>query len=338
MHAYLFLPKFILKTKKAMAIFTGNYVPPGIFKNADVSTIYAATLRKVELPVYERERIEIGDGDFIDLDWSYTRAGTTDKIAILLHGLAGDSNRPYMKGMARIFNLKKWDVAAMNFRGCSEELNRYFQSYHAGATDDLAEVITHILSLKKYNKIALIGFSLGGNMMLKYLGENRSIPSEIIGAVGVSVPCDLEGSLGAISRMRNFVYSKRFELNLKQHLYARAERFPDHIQKKQISACSSLRDIDDLYTSRAHGYKNASDYYQKTSALGFLKGILKPVLLISAENDSFLSEKCYPYKIAENSEYLNLEVPPYGGHVGFVTNTSIYYHEKRAIDFIESKL
>lgn len=321
-----------------MPIITGNYVPPGIFKNADVSTIYAATLRKVDLPVYERERIEISDGDFIDLDWSYTKTEKTDKAAILLHGLAGNTGRPYMKGMARTFNLSKWDVTAMNFRGCSEEINRYYRSYHAGATTDLAEVITHILSLKKYRKIAIIGFSLGGNMMLKYLGENRSIPAEVIGAVGISVPCDLEGSLGAINRMRNFVYSKRFELNLKQQLYARADKFPDHIHKKQISACSSLRDIDDLYTSKAHGYKNASDYYKKNSATGFLKNIQKPVLMISAKNDSFLSENCYPYNMAQNSEYLFLEVPPYGGHVGFISNTSVYYHEKRALDFIESRL
>lgn len=320
-----------------MPVITGNYVPPGIFRNADVSTIYSATLRKVELPVFERERIELSDGDFLDLDWSYAKKDT-DKLVILLHGLAGNSSRPYMKGMARAFHLKNWNAVAMNFRGCSEELNRHFRSYHAGASDDLAEVITHVLSLKKYSKIALAGFSLGGNMMLKYLGENRSIPGEIVGAIGISVPCDLEGSLGAINRMRNFVYSKRFELNLKQHLYARAQKFPDYISKKKISTCSSLRDIDDLYTSRAHGYKNASDYYKKTSANNFLAGLQTPTLLISAENDSFLSEKCYPYKIAEGSEFLYLEVPPYGGHVGFVTNTSVYYHEKRATDFIESRI
>lgn len=321
-----------------MPVITGNYVPPGIFKSADVSTIYSATLRKVELPVYERERIELSDGDFLDLDWSFPKKKDQDKVVILLHGLAGNSERPYMKGMARAFNLQNWTVVSMNFRGCSEELNRYFHSYHAGATDDLAEVITHILSLKKYSKIALAGFSLGGNMVLKYLGENRSIPDEIVGAATVSVPCNLEASLGAITRMRNFVYSKRFELSLKQHLFNRARKFPDHISKRKISACSSLRDIDELYTSRAHGYKNASDYYEKASSIGFLSNIKTPALLISAENDSFLSPECYPYKIAEESQFLFLEVPPYGGHVGFVTSSSIYYHEKRSVDFIESRL
>lgn len=319
-----------------MPLITGNYIPPGIFKSSDASTIYAATLRKVELPLYERERIELSDGDFIDLDWSYSRINKPNKLVILLHGLAGNTSRPYMKGMARAFNKNDWDAVAMNFRGCSEELNRFFRSYHAGASDDLAEVITHVLSLKKYSKIALVGFSLGGNMLMKYLGENRSLPDEIIGSVGVSVPCDLSGSLGAINRMRNFIYSKRFELNLKQHLNLRAEKFPDHIQKKQISACNSLRDIDELYTSRAHGYKDASDYYKKTSALEFLEGIEKPVLLLSAANDSFLSPDCYPREIAENSENINLEISSFGGHVGFVTRSNTYYHEKRALEFIES--
>ena len=164
----------------------------------------------------------------------------------------------------------------MNFRGCSEELNRLFRSYHAGASDDLAEVMTHVLSLKEYKKIALVGFSLGGNMLMKYLGENRSIPDEIIGAVGVSVPCDLSGSLGAINKMRNFVYSKRFELNLKQHLYDRAEKFPDHIEKKEISACSSLRDIDDLYTSKAHGIKMLQTTTKKPVHCGILRNQESP--------------------------------------------------------------
>ncbi|MBT8319739.1 MAG: alpha/beta fold hydrolase [Gramella sp.] len=321
-----------------MPLVKGNYIPPGIFKSADASTIYAATLRKVDLPEFKRERIEISDGDFLDLDWNYAKTKDSEKLIILLHGLAGTANRPYMKGMSRAFTQKNWDSLSMNFRGCSEELNRLYRSYHAGASEDLAELITHVLSLKKYSKIALVGFSLGGNMLMKYLGENRSRPSEIIGAVGISVPCDLSGSLGAINKMRNFVYSKRFELNLKQHLNLRAEKFPDQLRKKDVSNCSSLRDIDDLYTSKAHGFKDAEEYYRKSSAINFLDGITTPTLIINAMNDSFLSEKCYPKSIAENSEHLYLEVPSYGGHVGFVTGTEIYYHEKRALEFIEAQL
>ncbi|MCH4822325.1 alpha/beta fold hydrolase [Gramella lutea] len=321
-----------------MPLIKANYNPPGIFRSADASTIYAGTIRKVDIPNFERERIDLSDGDFIDLDWSKTPSGNSEKLVILLHGLAGKADRPYMKGMARAFNKNKWDAVGMNFRGCSQEINRLYRSYHAGASEDLAEVMTHVLALKRYQKIALVGFSLGGNMLMKYLGEDRSLPENVVGAVGISVPCDLAGSLGAISRMRNFVYSKRFELNLKQHLNTRAEKFPDQLQKKDISACSSLRDIDDLYTSKAHGYKDAADYYEQTSALNYLEGINRPTLMINAKNDSFLSNDCYPVKIAEESKHFHLEIPEYGGHVGFVTRNALYYHEKRAVDFIESLL
>ncbi|WP_026913837.1 YheT family hydrolase [Christiangramia portivictoriae] len=319
-----------------MPLLTSNYHPSSIFKNADTSTIYAGKLRKVDLS-YTRERITLSDGDFIDLDWSHCK-GNSELLVILLHGLAGSANRPYMQGMARAFNDMDWDAVAMNFRGCSEEMNRYFQSYHAGASDDLAEVITHVLSLDKYHKIALVGFSLGGNLLMKYLGENRSRPEQILGAAGVSVPCDLAGSLGAINRTRNFIYSKRFEINLKQHLLKRAQKFPDHLDRRKIASCKSLRDIDELYTSRAHGYKNADDYYAQASAQNFLQNIEVPTLLISAKNDSFLSAGCYPVKLAENSEKINLDMPAFGGHVGFVDKNNCYYHEKRIASFMSALL
>ncbi|MFD1094659.1 YheT family hydrolase [Salegentibacter chungangensis] len=321
-----------------MPILEATYQPKGIFKSADVNTVYAATLRKVDLPAYKRERIEISDGDFLDLDWSFTSQGRSKKVVILLHGLAGSAERPYMKGMARTFNKKGWDAVAMNFRGCSEELNRFYRSYHAGASDDLAEVVTHLMATGNYENISLAGFSLGGNMMLKYLGENRTIPEEIKSAVAISVPCDLAGSLGAINRMRNFVYSKRFELKLKEHLNARAEKFPDRISKKQVSACKSLRDIDDLYTSKAHGFKNADEYYEKNSCGQFLENIKIPTLIISAKDDTFLPNSAYPIKQAGNSGYLHLEIPSCGGHVGFVLDNEEFYHEKRAIDFAMSQL
>ncbi|MFV8225459.1 YheT family hydrolase [Christiangramia aquimixticola] len=319
-----------------MPVISSQYKPSGIFKNADVSTIFAGKLRKVEHSPYKRERIQISDGDFIDLDWSSSPSGNSKNLIVILHGLAGSTDRPYMRGMARAFNKNNWDAVGMNFRGCSEELNHHYRSYHAGASEDLAEVVSHLLTKQDYDKIALVGFSLGGNMLMKYLGENRSRPGNLIGAIGVSVPCDLAGSLGAINRNRNFLYSKRFEINLKQHLLARAVKFPTKLDKKLVASCKSLRDIDELYTSKAHGFKNADDYYQKNSAINFLEDIQIPVLMINALNDSFLSPGCYPTKIATASKYLHLETPRHGGHVGFVTTSDLYYHEKRAVEFIQS--
>lgn len=316
-----------------MPIEKSTYKPSSLYKIADFNTIYAATLRKVEVPPFVRERIFLADGDFLDLDWSCT-APTAKHVVIILHGLAGNSERPYMKGMIRTFNSNGWDALAMNFRGCSEELNSYFRSYHGGATNDLDEVIRYILKTKKYDSISLIGFSLGGNIVLKYLGEAREVPQKVKAAVAVSVPCDLAGSLGEIDRFRNFIYAKRFELKLKTQLLFRIEKFPGRISKKEVEKCKSLRDIDELYTSKAHGFKNADDYYRRNSSLQFLSAINRPVLLINSRDDSFLCNSSYPKEIADGSEYLHLEIPQYGGHVGFVLPEREFYHERKARDFL----
>ncbi len=321
-----------------MPLEKSTYTPPGLYKVADVNTIYAATLRKVELKPFVRERMILQDGDFLDLDWSFSEDPKARKLVIILHGLAGSSNRPYMKGMARIFNRDGWDALAMNFRGCSDEMNRMFKSYHGGASGDLEELISHVLKTRNYSAIGLIGFSLGGNVVLKYLGEDRKIPEEVKAAAAVSVPCDLAGSLGEINRMRNFIYSKRFELKLKSQLMARAEKFPDRLTKKEIEACDSLRDIDELYTSKAHGFESADEYYRKNSSLLFLEGIDRPALILNARDDTFLCSSSYPFKLAEKSDYLHLEVPNYGGHVGFALMGPEFYHEKKALEFLKKHI
>lgn len=318
-----------------MPLVLSKYEPTAIFKNGDISTIYAATLRNVVLTDTVRERITLSDGDFIDLDWNYTKEPETNKLIVLLHGLGGNSKRPYMKGMVRSFTQRGWDAVAMNLRGCSEELNRLFRSYHAGASHDLEEVISHIKSKFRYSTICLVGFSLGGNIVLKYLGEDREIPQEIKGAVTISVPCDLAGSLGEISRMRNFIYSKRFQSKLKSDLLIRARKFPKQLSANQINNCHSLRDIDELYTSKAHGFKNADAYYAENSSLQFLGDIKHPVLLINAKNDSFLCPSSYPIETAKRSDHLHLQVPDYGGHVGFVFQEPDYFHEREACKFLE---
>src|SRR5690606_2421491 len=167
----------------------------------------SATLRKAPV-AQQRERVDLHDGDFIDLDWSYS-GSKTNKVLIVIHGLEGSAKRPYVTGLAAHFSKNGWEVAAMNLRGCSGELNRQYRSYHAGATDDLQEVVEHILKKGKYDHIAFNGFSLGGNLMLKYLGEKREIPKQLFGAVMVSVPCDLHGSLKQLQKKENFFYSKR---------------------------------------------------------------------------------------------------------------------------------
>ena len=281
-----------------------------------------------------RERLELVDGDFLDLDWSYSISGKSEKLVILLHGLEGNARRPYMLGMARYFNQNGWDVAAINFRGCSGEINRLYRSYNAGASEDLAQVVSHVLSKNRYNKLALNGFSLGGNLMLKYLGEGNKLPSQLKAAVAISTPCDLHLSLKKLEEFRNRIYSGRFVKKLKLQLYHREAHFPDDLKKQEIASCTSLFAIDELYTSRAHGFKNALDYYKKSSSLQFLEKIAIPTLLINAKNDGFLSENSSPVAIAQSNSNFHLEMPEYGGHVGFIQNKKQTYTEERSLEFI----
>ncbi len=317
-----------------MPVLKSTYQTPFLFRNYHLSTIYASMFRKVPEISQTRERLELGDGDFLDLDWSFAPMGPAKKLLIILHGLEGNSSRPYVLGMAGHFNLSGWDVAAINLRGCSGEINRLYRSYNAGASEDLREVINYILDKKKYDTLSLTGFSLGGNLMLKYLGEGKEIPQQLKAAVAISTPCDLYRSLKKLEETKNFLYSRRFVKKLRQQLLKRSELFPDNIEKEEILKCTTLYAIDDLYTGKAHGFQNALEYYEKSSALNFIPAITIPTLLINAKNDAFLSPNSSPVEIADQHPFFHLEMPEYGGHVGFLQNKKTTFAEERALEFI----
>lgn len=319
-----------------MPIVPSTYNPPKFFQNYHLSTVYAAMWRSVEVE-QERERLELADMDFLDIDWTFSQE-PTKKVLLVMHGLEGSAQRPYVRGVAKYFSRRGWDVAAVNFRGCSGEMNRKFRSYHAGATDDLEEVLAHLTKKQKYESIAFNGFSLGGNLMLKYLGGRREKPKELKAAVMISAPCDLYGSLLKLQERRNYVYSFRFLRKLKINLQARAKQFPHKISRKEIAQVDDLLAFDNCYTSRAHGFKDAFDYYKKSSSLQFLPNIKIPTLILNARNDGFLSADCYPEEIAKKNKNLFLEMPAYGGHVAFLQNKEVTYNEERAMQFFNSHL
>lgn len=321
-----------------MPILESTYNPPYIFRNYHISTIYSAKLRFIKPVPQTRERLELEDGDFLDIDWSYANSCSSRNVLIILHGLDGHAQRPYVLGLAHHFNHHGWDVAAINFRGCSGEINKLYRSYNAGASEDLNHVVSHILSIKKYESLAINGFSLGANLLLKYLGEGNHLPAELKAAVAISAPCDLYASLKKLDETENWLYSKRFVLQLKKQLRLREKHFPEKISKKQIANCTNLYAIDELYTSQAHGFANALEYYKKSSALSFLPNIKTPTLLINAKNDGFLSENSSPAAIAENNPNFFLEMPEHGGHVGFIQKKQATYTEERALEFITSHL
>jgi uncharacterized protein len=302
--------------------------------NGHLQTIIPGLFRRVPHISYHRERIFTSDGDFLDLDWSPVQGKA---LAIISHGLEGSSDRPYIKGMVRAMNQAGIDALAWNYRSCSGESNKTLRSYHMGATDDLHQVVDHVLRQHRYATIYLIGFSAGGNITLKYLGEApATLPAQIKKAVVFSVPCDLKSCTDTLSRPENRVYLKRFLKSLRKKLLLKAKDFPDHLDLAGYEQLQTFPDFDNRYTAPLHGFQNAEDYYARCSSRQFLPHIHIPTLLVNAQNDPFLSEACFPEAEATTNPHLYLEIPKAGGHVGFTENflANEYYSEKRAVEFL----
>lgn len=309
------------------------YQAPKFLFNKHLETIYPALFRNVDGVSYHRERITTPDQDFLDLDWLLSNS---QKLVILSHGLEGNSHRAYVKGMAQIFHQHGYDVLAWNYRGCSEEMNRQLRFYHSGATDDLDFVVHHAIT-KGYNEINLIGFSLGGNLTLKYVGEQGdSLARQVKRVVAYSVPLHLYTSSLKIASSAYGIYARRFLKTLKQKVALKASLMPG-IDIQELPRIHNLLDFDDAYTARLHGFAGALDYYERCSSLYFLNNIKRPTLLVNALNDPFLSEKCYPEDF-KNHTYLTTEYPTHGGHVGFaqLTKNGVYWSELRALQFIQT--
>lgn len=309
---------------------TLDYQRPPFLFTAHLETIYPALLRRVKGVLYRRERIQTPDNDFLDLDW--LRQGSK-KLMIISHGLEGNSSRAYMKGMAYAGFIKNFDVLTWNFRGCSEEMNRQLRFYHSGATDDLDWIVRHAIQ-KAYTEIYLIGFSLGGNLTLKYLGEQQPYP-ELKKAAVFSVPIDLHASCLKISKPSNWVYSNRFLKSLKGKVIQKSNTMAG-LDIIGIEKIKTLIQFDDQYTAPLHGFLNAMDYYRKCSSLHFLDAVKIPTLLVNAQNDPFLSEACYPGTQLKNHPFIKFESPTYGGHVGFTqfNKNGLYWSEERALSFL----
>lgn len=293
-----------------------GYSPPLVLRQRHLNTVYTTLFRRVPL-AYERERIATPDDDFIDLDWQ--KEGNSS-LVLICHGLEGNSESEYVKGMARAFLNRKKDIVAFNYRGCSGEPNRQLKAYHAGATYDLQTVIDHILNTTDYQSISLVGFSLGGNLVLKYMGENPSIlSSKIRSCVAISVPIDLETCAYEIAKPHNFMYNQRFMRKLKAKVLAKKVQIEaSDLDYNALIKSKSFLDFDNLFTAPAHGFKDAPDYWVKNSSKQFLENIQVPTLLINALDDPFLAKEAYPFDTPAHNSNFHLLAPKYGGHVGFV--------------------
>ena len=315
-----------------------TYRAPWLLSNGHLQTLFPHLLRRVRGVRYDRERIETPDKDFLDLDW--VRTGSR-RLAVVAHGLEGDSTRHYMLGMVRALAKRGWDVVAWNARGCSGEPNRSPRFTHSGATEDLQTVLSRVLDTDAYSELALLGFSLGGNLTLKYLGERaRLLDPRIKAAVAFSVPCDLRSGSIQLAKPINQVYMRRFLATLHDKIRSLMKLMPGKVDDHGYKNMRSFKDFDDRYTAPLHGFKDAEDYWRQCSCKPYLKDIHIPTLLVNARNDPFLADPCYPVEEARQNSNVHLEMPRSGGHVGFVSfnHGGEYWSETRAGSFLGASL
>lgn len=306
---------------------------PRYLFNGHLQTIVPSALRKVRGLTYERERLELEDGDFLDLDWVDR---DSKRLVIITHGLEGDSSRAYVRGTAKLFAQNGWDVLAWNCRSCSGEMNRAFRLYNHGEIGDIDAVIRQALRTRRYEEIALVGYSMGGNITLKYLGvHGQDAPAAITRAAVFSAPTDLRSSAQQLDVSSNSFYKKRFLKKLSLKVRLKAEQHPGRLDVTRLAGVQVWRDFDEAFSAALGGYRDADDFYQQASAVHFMPGIRVPVLLVNAQNDPILTPECAPTELAKEHDCIFLETPRTGGHVGFmVAGDEFTWAERRALEFV----
>lgn len=287
-----------------------------------------------------RERWETPDGDFIDLDFGPTPSGSVGfgpPLVLLLHGLEGSSQRGYIRGAMRALVQVGIQSVAFNFRSCSGEPNRLARFYHSGETEDLRWVLEGLKARFPQRALGALGYSLGGNVLLKALGEPKPLP--VKAAVAISVPFDLAaGTQRLETRVSGRLYTHYFLRSLLSKVEAKASLLRPRIDLARLMQVKTLRAFDDLATAPLHGFRDADAYYAASSSGPFLAGIRTPTLLLHARNDPFLPESAIPESQALANPWILPAFPERGGHVGFVgrsrANGVEFWAEARAAEYL----
>ncbi|MBD9358193.1 hydrolase [Methylomonas albis] len=311
-----------------------------------LQTIYPAFLRRISPPAgIRRERLETPDGDFLDIDW----IDNDDRpLVLLLHGLAGSSRSGYIAGLQHSLTTAGFASVALNFRGCSGEMNRMARCYHSGETEDIEFLYQTLRQRFLDRAMAAIGFSLGGNVLLKWLGEQGD-KIGLSAAVAVSVPLLLNECADKLDRGFSKLYRDYLLRELKQHMRVKLKHLQNIGQREQaeriaelgeLSGIKSFWQYDEKVVAGLHGFKDAHDYYRRSSSRQFLKHIRVPTLVLQAKDDPFMTERVLPTS-AELSDQVQLEVCTGGGHVGFVGGSFFrpeYWLEGRIGGFLRQHL
>ena len=316
-----------------------KYRPAWFAPGPHVRTLWARLFRRIPLPPVERLRWDTPDGDFVDV--LRLPAPPNRPRLVLLHGLEGSARSPYVRGLLHEIARRGWGADFMLFRSCSGEINRARRFYHSGDTGDLAFVVDRVLAEFPGVPLGVAGVSLGGNVLLKYLGERGdALDPRIVGAAAVSVPFDLGRGSRWLGRGFGRVYEHYFLDSLTRKTREKARLHPDVADLARLEQVRTLLEFDDLVTGPLHGFADADDYYAQSSSLHFLAHVRRPTLLLSAVDDPFLPCAVLDEvrAVAATNPHLVPEFVEKGGHVGFVAGRvpwrPFYYAEWRVTDWM----
>lgn len=309
-----------------MKVVVQPYRAPWWLPGGHLQTIYAAALMPRLALSYRRERWDTPDGDFIDLDWvdSQDRGPSTEDpaktpLVVLFHGLEGCSSSHYALALMQEIRARGWSGVVVHFRGCSGERNRLPRAYHSGDTTEVDWIVRRLRQQRSGAPLFAVGVSLGGNALLKWLGEQEDAAVALVTrACAVSAPVDLMIAGDALGRGFNLFYARHFLSSLKRKSAGMLASFPGLFDLQRVLAARTLREFDDVVTAPLHGFQNTDDYWTRASSKPLLARIAVPTLMINARNDPFLPQHALP-RPADVSRHIVLEFPPAGGHCGFVS-------------------
>jgi len=316
---------------------TEPFAPARGLASCHAQTIYATLVRPTHVPTLKRERWELPDGDFVDLDSFDGKPGAPHVVS--LHGLEGSSRSGYIAAILRGAAERGWGATAINFRSCSGEPNRLARSYHSGDIGDALSVMQHLRE-RLTGPLYAVGFSLGANVLLRLLEETGDA-SPVDAAAAMSAPFELDVCANTLDSPDPFLrfYRARFLRTLKQKAREKLRRFPGVFDREAMERASTLRAFDDAVTAPLHGFRDATHYYAEASSGPRLHAIRRPTLLLSAKDDPMIPASTHPRDVSSNP-HLHLVVTEHGGHVGYVSGGPLaprFWGESQMLAFLASR-
>ena len=317
------------------------FQPPWWLRNAHLQTCFAPLVRSKARPVPRNERLELPDGDFVDLSWFGVGVGP---VVVVLHGLGGSIDSAYARGIVTHLSGSGFRVVLMHFRGCSGVLNRKLRAYHSGDTEDVRYLFSVLRDRLGDTPLGAVGYSLGGNVLLKYLGEEGE-QSPITAAVSVCAPLELskcaERLDTGLSRFYQWYLLSSLNRGLREKMRSMGAGLHLGLNSQDVRSIRTIYDFDECVTAPLHGFAGAADYYEKSSSRQYLAEIRSPVLVLQARDDPFMLPEILPDE-CELASSVELEIAAGGGHVGFVTGPlpwrPVYWLDHKVTDYLTGKL